>query len=97
MALDERTRHELHQRLDEVLGPDHAVALMSALPPVGEELATYRDLKHELEATTLRLEAALHREIHTAVTSQTRTVLFGVIGTVMATGGTILAGIALAT
>jgi hypothetical protein len=76
MALDEQTRHALHQRFDEVLGPDHAAAAMTAYPPAGDELATRRDL-HELE---LRLEATLHREIGTA----TRSMVFAIVGAMIA-------------
>ena len=91
MALDEQTRHALHTRFEEVLGRDHAAAAMTAYPAAGEELATTRDLREQ----TMQIEAMLHREIHTAITSQTRTVLFGLLGTVMATGGTIVAAAAL--
>lgn len=35
MVIDERLRHELHQRLDDVLGVDEAVTLMAHLPPTG--------------------------------------------------------------
>ena len=45
MAIDERSRHEPHQRLDDVLGPDAAGTLMAHLPPVGwSEVATKTDL-----------------------------------------------------
>ena len=45
MAVDERARHRLHTRLEEVLGPKEAEALMAYLPPVGwAEVATKRDL-----------------------------------------------------
>lgn len=52
MAVDERSRHELYQRLEGVLGPDAATTLMSHLPPVGwADVATKDDLRH-LEAAT---------------------------------------------
>lgn len=35
MAIDEQERHRLHQRLEEVLGPDEAGTLMAHLPPLG--------------------------------------------------------------
>lgn len=35
MAVDERARHHLHGRLDEVLGADAAATLMGHLPPTG--------------------------------------------------------------
>lgn len=52
MAIDERARHELHRKLEEVLGADEAATLMSHLPPVGwADVATKRDfviLKQDL-------------------------------------------------
>jgi len=92
MALDERTRHALHTRLEEVLGPEHAAAAMTAYPAAGEELATKRDL-HELK---FEIEAMLHREIHTAISSHTRTILLGLIGTMVTTGGFLLAAVGIA-
>jgi len=45
MAITESSRHHLHQRLDEVLGPDDATTLMEHLPPIGwADVATKRDL-----------------------------------------------------
>jgi hypothetical protein len=47
MAIDERSRHQLHARLEEVLGPQEAAVLMEHLPPVGwADVATKRDLDH---------------------------------------------------
>lgn len=60
MELDERTRQGLFQRLDDVLGPEHAEVLMSYLPPVGwADVATKRDL----DLMAAKFEAMLHREI----------------------------------
>ena len=47
MAIDERTRHQLFLRLEDVLGPEEASILMEHLPPVGwADVATKRDLDH---------------------------------------------------
>ncbi|MDX1659846.1 MAG: hypothetical protein R3343_13580 [Nitriliruptorales bacterium] len=47
MAVEQRQRHELHTRLEQVLGPEEASTLMSYLPPVGwADVATKRDLDH---------------------------------------------------
>jgi hypothetical protein len=47
MSVDERARHRLYLRLEEVLGPDEAGTLMSHLPPTGfADLATKQDLKN---------------------------------------------------
>lgn len=54
MGIDERSRHQLFVRLEEVLGPQEAAVLMEHLPPVGwADVATKRDLealRHELIA-----------------------------------------------
>lgn len=45
MVVDERSRHELYRRLEEVLGPDAATTLIEHLPPVGwADVATKTDL-----------------------------------------------------
>lgn len=69
MAVDERSRHKLHARLEQVLGTEEAAVLMEHLPPVGwadvatkrdlDQLAvvTKRDLDHLGNAMDLKLEA----------------------------------------
>ena len=60
MAITEQNRHHLHQRLEQVLGPEEASILMEHLPPVGwADVATKRDLDH--------LHAVLDAKIDTAV------------------------------
>ena len=45
MTIDERSRHALYLRLEEVLGADEAGTLMDHLPPVGwADVATRRDV-----------------------------------------------------
>lgn len=82
MDLYERSRHQLHQRLREVLGPDEAGTLMAHLLPGGyTEVATKSDLltlKHEMLA-----------DLHRAIRNQTVTfvtimaVLNGVVFTAL--------------
>lgn len=60
MPIDERERHRLHERLDEVLGPEEAATLMTHLPPVGWGDVARRSDLDQLEA---RFDAALHREL----------------------------------
>ena len=57
MALDERARHELFLRLEQVLGAQEADTLMELLPPVGwTHVATKRDLDALDERLGLRFE-----------------------------------------
>jgi hypothetical protein len=57
MALDERARHELFRRLEQVLGAESAETLMELLPPVGwADVATKRDLDALEERMNLRFE-----------------------------------------
>lgn len=45
MAITEESRFQLHQRLNDVLGEEHATTLMEHLPPIGwADVATKRDL-----------------------------------------------------
>lgn len=58
MVIDERTRHELHQRLEGVLGADEAATLMAHLPPTGWGDVVTRDyLDMAIQAQDARLEA----------------------------------------
>jgi len=60
VAITEQNRHQLYQRLEEVLGREQAATLMEHLPPVGwADVATKRDL----ELLELRFEVMLHREL----------------------------------
>jgi len=58
MAIDEPTRHELHQRLDAVLGADEAATLMAHLPPTGwGDVVTREYLDLTIRAQDARLDA----------------------------------------
>ena len=47
MAIDERSRHVLFQKLENVLGGDEASSLMEYLPPVGwADVATKQDIEN---------------------------------------------------
>jgi len=81
MAISEQSRHELYRRLEESLGADAAATLMEHLPPVGwADVATKRDLDGLEQRLRADLRAELHTAISTALTSQTRTIMFSVIG-----------------
>ena len=58
MVVDERSRHELYRRLEEVLGPEAATTLIEHLPPVGwADVAT----KHDLTGLEQRIELRFAR------------------------------------
>lgn len=58
MVLDERSRHQLYLRLEEVLGPEAATTLMEHLPPVGwADVALKRDLDALEHRIDLRFDA----------------------------------------
>ena len=58
MVVDERSRHELYRRLEEVLGPEAATTLIEHLPPAGwADVAT----KHDLSALEGRIDLRFTR------------------------------------
>ncbi|HVM14206.1 MAG TPA: hypothetical protein VM287_07740 [Egibacteraceae bacterium] len=62
MALDERARHELFSRVEEVLGPVPAETLFGYLPPVGwADVATKHDLLQLEERLNARIGAVEER------------------------------------
>ena len=88
MAVSEQSRHELYLRLEEALGEEAAATLMEHLRPVGwADVATKRDLdvlaaatKRELDVLAQRLQADVRAELNGAVTAQTRTLMFAILG-----------------
>ena len=106
MAVDERSRHELHQKLDELLGTEAAATLMSHLPPVGwADVATKQDLdrlEERLEERFTTMEAkfdvirhevlaAFRGELTAVVSAQTRTIVLSFFGAIMTSGSFVLA------
>jgi hypothetical protein len=90
MAVDERRRHRLFQRLEEVLGPEEAAALMEHLPPVGwADVATKHDLAQlesrvdlRFAAMQVKLDATKHELIagfRGELVQQTRTMMRTVV------------------
>ena len=69
MPVDDRTRLNLHRKLDEVLGPDDADTLMAHLPPV-----TWNDVatKDDLRALEAVLSARIDGAVATAMERQIR-------------------------
>jgi len=76
VAVDERARHQLFVKLEEVLGVEEATTLMETMPPVGYgELATKQDLvamKHEIIA-----------ELRQDISNQTRTIVVSLVAVVV--------------
>jgi hypothetical protein len=102
MAINERSRHELFARLEEILGKEHATVLMEHLPPVGwADVATKHDLDQlerrlttrfdsKLDALRFELLAAFRAELN----SQTRILIFGLVTAFAAVAGVALAALA---
>jgi hypothetical protein len=69
MAIGEQDRHDLHTRLEQVLGRLEATTLMAHLPPVGwADVATKQDLtvfgdqvREEMRSLDVRMGARLDR------------------------------------
>jgi len=88
MAIDERRRHQLFGRLQAVIGEDHAVTLMEYLPPMGwSDVAR----KSDLDALEARLTSQFRSELTAALTAQTRTLVFLVLGALTSAGALALA------
>ena len=80
MPIDERKRHALYERLDDVLEEEHADTLMELLPPVGwADVATKRDLDLKLDALEARLAARFTTELHGALRQQ----LWAILGALL--------------
>ncbi|HYD10089.1 MAG TPA: hypothetical protein VEA78_08295 [Acidimicrobiales bacterium] len=82
----------MHLRLDELVGPELAAGMVTAYPPFDwHQVALKSDLLAMEERLTDRFEGVLHREIHAAITSQTRTLFFGFVSTIIAVVGAMVA------
>ena len=72
MAVDERRRHQLYRKLEEVLGQDEAGTLMDHLPPVGwGDVARRSDIERLSERLSDRFDAKLESKLN----SQTKTLV----------------------
>jgi hypothetical protein len=106
MMIDERSRHALYLRLEEVLGAEEAETLMEHLPPVGwADVATTRDLdglrsdfnaqrvsmKQDMELLRLELRGEMTRGFAT----MTRTYVITSFGSAIAVASLVLAAVRL--
>jgi hypothetical protein len=103
IVIDERARHELYLGVEEVLGTERADTLMSLLPPVGwADVATKDDIRllqgelNNLEARMNVRFAELETTLERGLREQTRTLMFGLVGSVFTIGSICLAAIGVA-
>jgi hypothetical protein len=99
MGIDERSRHDLHVGLEEILGPDRAAILMEHLPPMGwADVATKRDLdqvaaatRRDLDQVTAAAKYELLATFRAEMNAQTRTLFFAIAGLNLTTVGLVFA------
>ena len=95
MVLDERSRHELYLKREEVLGPEQATTLMEMLPPVGwADVATKHDLDQLEQRMHVRFEALEYR-LRADFANQTRTIVLAMLGSSLAILSTTLGTVVL--
>lgn|GEM_PF-1363409 len=102
--MNERSRQSLVRKLEAFLGPEDTLTLMASLPPVPwSELATKSDLAMFEERMNLRMESwvatlrgetkDLSRDLTmtmvTTFQSQTRNLMIGMVGTMVAFAGVV--------
>ena len=94
MTIDEKTRLDLRQKLEDILGPRLADAAMEAMPPLDyDKFATKTDVENlgivlRGELAELRGDMAkLEGNIRTDMVHQFRTLIFTQLATAMALAG----------
>jgi len=93
MAIDERSRHDLYQRLEQVLGTQQADTMMELLPPVGwADVATKQDLDLLRVVTKQDLES-MGNQLRAEFANQTRQLVLTLVPVIVAVNGM---GVALA-
>jgi hypothetical protein len=99
MGIDERTRHKLYLRLEDVLGAEEATALMEHLPPTDwADVATKHDLLQLEGRIDLRLESLEHRlaaAFREELNKQMRALMLMYSGLAVGVGGLVLAAVRL--
>lgn len=76
MSVTERARHELHERLVELMGRNHTETLMECLPPTGwGDVVTREYLDLRLDALEHRLTSVVESRARQTNAALTTTVL----------------------
>jgi hypothetical protein len=85
MSVDERSRHQLYRKLEQVLGAEEATTLMEHLPPGGAERIATKD---DLEVLKHELLSEIHRTARNLTLSLTTimAVLNGIVFTALKLG-----------
>jgi len=99
MPEDAQERHAVHTELADKLSARTAAFLMEHLPPVPwDQLVTKNDLARLEEKLDLRIESFEHKltavfrgELNASITSQTRSIIVGQVGAVVATAIAVIA------
>jgi len=94
MAIDERSRHRMYERLQEVLGEEEAATLMEHLPPVGwADVVTKRDLDLRLEALEQKLLAMFRDELNRQTRTMIHAMIFSTSAAVLTVGSLAVAAV----
>lgn len=76
MSVDERRRHEMYRKLEQVLGSHDATTLMEHRPPTGwADLVTNQSLDLRIESLDLRIES-LEQRIRADIRDQVQRIVF---------------------
>jgi len=96
MAIDERSRHRMYERLQKVLGEEEAATLMEHLPPVGwADVVTKRDLDLRLEALEQKLLAMFRDELNRQTRTMIHAMIFSTSAAVLTVGSLAVAAVRL--
>ena len=96
MANDDRSRHRMYERLQEVLGEEEAATLMEHLPPVGwADVVTKRDLDLRLEALEQKLLAMFRDELNRQTRRMIHAMIFSTSAAVLTVGSLTVAAVRL--
>jgi hypothetical protein len=92
-------RHRLHNRLEQLLGPDDAATLMEHLPPdEWNQLVTksdFRELRDELRDVERRLTEHVDLRVKATVGESTRLLFFSLLASQATMVGLVLAAVKL--